>query len=979
MSSVDWIARHFRLVRCAGLACLLAGLNSVVFADEPPAAPSPATTPPTLAAEIDALVDAGQLVPLAGPATDAEFMRRATIDLNGRVPTGADVQAFLADPAPDKRARLVDQLLSRPEFVRVLAQWLDVTLMERRPDKNVPSAEWQAYLYASAKANKPFDQLAREILSAETGEQPDPALRPASKFYLDRDAEPNLLTRDVARIFFGKDFQCNQCHDHPLVADYLQADYYGLFACFQRTTLFTDKEKKVWLAEKADGEPTYQSVFVPGDTPHPATPRLPDGPLLTEPAIAAGQEYLVAPADNVRPVPRHSRRALLAQFATDGTNPAVARNLANRLWAHMLGRGLVEPVDMHHSHNPPSNPELLELLAQRIASLKFDMRVFLRQIALSRAYQRSIDLPTDLPDRTGDVASQLPALEEDLASKQAAFESMRQAAQQAESAHLQTQSKTEPLFAELRKVQGAMNEAQQNAVAATNALNAAQADLAAKQDLANTLATATTAAQAAAARLAGEAELAAAAEKFRVRSEQAAADATAAMAIVAQKQSEATAAAAKATALQPALAAAGDAVAPARQERAAAQALAEASTSQMRQARLVAQVAAQRRQEALALLSYRDAVAQLSQAQARLDQAVSEVAAAEAPVVQRISATATQTAEAERALAVSEESTAGAASAVSTSEQQLAESQAAGDALAEALAKATVARDKLPADTELAQAVSLLAAGAERTKTAHAALTQQRDAAQQVLAQAQTEVAAARQAVAARQAELAALEAERAKLAEPRTLAQEAAATAQQQVAVAEQEVIDKLQPRVAVAALKALSPEALAWSMLQVTGVLDATRAAVEAEWLAAHPGVDVAQLDAAQQQTRAFEIEQGLYEKLKGVPQQFVGFYAAAPGQPQNAFQATVDQALFLANNGALKSWLAPSGQNLTARLVALGDPQQLADELYLSVLNRQPLPEEAAEVAALLAAQPNERPQVVAELAWSLICSSEFRFNH
>ena len=126
-------------------------------------------------------------------------------------------------------------------------------------------------------------------------------------------------------------------------------------------------------------------------------------------------------------------------------------------------------------------------------------------------------------------------------------------------------------------------------------------------------------------------------------------------------------------------------------------------------------------------------------------------------------------------------------------------------------------------------------------------------------------------------------------------------------------------------------------------------------------------------------FEIEQALFEKLKGVPQQFVGLFAAPPGQPQNTFQATVDQALFLANNGTLKSWLAPAGQNLTARLMALSDPQQFSEELYLSVLNRLPTAEETAEVAALLAARPDERQPIVMELAWGLVCSSEFRFNH
>src|SRR5205807_9965072 len=124
-----------------------------------------------------------------------------------------------------------------------------------------------------------------------------PTPRPHARFTLDRDAEPNLLTPDIGRLVFGMDMQCCQCHDHPLIDDYYQDDYYGLFAFVNRTSLFTDpKAKLISLTEKAEGEAGFKSVFT-GAASDKALPRLPKGQLLLEePAFPAGSGYVVAPA-----------------------------------------------------------------------------------------------------------------------------------------------------------------------------------------------------------------------------------------------------------------------------------------------------------------------------------------------------------------------------------------------------------------------------------------------------------------------------------------------------------------------------------------------------------------------------------------------------------------------------------------------------------------------------------------------------------
>src|SRR5262249_51365119 len=155
---------------------------------------------------------------------------------------------------------------------------------------------------------------------------------------------------------FGRDFQCAQCHDHPLVADYLQSDYYGLVAFVNRGVLFVDKEKRSIYAENADGEVNYKSVFT-GDTRDRVVPKLPDGAPLAEPLLSKEEQYVVAPDKNVRGVPKYSRRSQLAAQATDGRSAVFNRNLANRLWAHMLGRGLTYPLDMDHSNNPSVNSQ----------------------------------------------------------------------------------------------------------------------------------------------------------------------------------------------------------------------------------------------------------------------------------------------------------------------------------------------------------------------------------------------------------------------------------------------------------------------------------------------------------------------------------------------------------------------------------------------------------------------------------------------
>ncbi|MFQ3592449.1 MAG: DUF1549 domain-containing protein [Gemmataceae bacterium] len=361
------------------------------------AAPASATTPQSLAAQIDALIEAQPDFAKhdAGPADDAEFCRRVYLDLTGRLPTAAQTRAFMANKGANKRSDLIDALLASPEHARHLMHQFDVTLMERLADTHVPKADWQAFLFEAFRANRPWDEIAREILS---GDDRDAKARHRVKFFLERGAEPNLVTRDVSRLFLGTNLQCAQCHDHPLVEDYKQADYFGLFAFVHRTSLVVDKKtKRPMLSEKADGEVSFQSVFDPKKITRTTAPRVPGGKPLDDPKADPKNLYITAPAAGIAAVPRYSRRAQLAgQIARVDYEP-FRRNLSNRLWALLFGQGLIEPLDMDHSDNLAALPELHTAISDELLRNRMNIRETLREIARTRAYQRS-----SIPKITGE-------------------------------------------------------------------------------------------------------------------------------------------------------------------------------------------------------------------------------------------------------------------------------------------------------------------------------------------------------------------------------------------------------------------------------------------------------------------------------------------------------------------------------------------------------------------------------------------------
>lgn len=358
------------------------------------------TLPAASAAEplhsrIDALIDArakADGLPLAPPADDAEFLRRVYLDFTGRIPSADVARRFLADTSPDKRTKLIDQLLNGPDYAVRMADLFHVHFMERLGD----NPEWTKYLTESFTKNKPWDVMVREILRAD----PKDTANIGAAFFLAKRLENYGqnpvdyagLTRDVGRLFLGKDFRCCECHNHLFIADYKQQDFQGLHAFFRNTMLVNAAKLHVGerpLTDKVQFASVFDKVMMT------TAPALPGMMMVNIPTFPKGMEFAEPPdrRTNNPGVPKFSTLATVSERLPRADNRDFTRNSANRLWFLLMGRGIVHPLDLHHSGNPPSHPELLDLLATEFAAHKFDVKWFVRELALTKTYQRSSRLP----------------------------------------------------------------------------------------------------------------------------------------------------------------------------------------------------------------------------------------------------------------------------------------------------------------------------------------------------------------------------------------------------------------------------------------------------------------------------------------------------------------------------------------------------------------------------------------------------------
>ncbi len=297
------------------------------------------------------------------PLSDDEtFLRRVCLDLIGLPPTPEQHAAFVDSDDPDKRAKLVDQLLQRKEFAELwVNKWAE--MLQIRSSNQISYKNMYLYynwLVEKIQSDTPMDQMVAELLGSNGGTFRNPATN-----YYQMTRDQKLMAENVAQVFMGMRIQCAQCHNHPFDR-WTMDDYYGFVAFFSQIGRKRGEDYRETIV--------YNSQR--GETKHPV------GGRTMAPKFLGGD----APETNGQ-----DRRVVLSRWLASPENPYFARSFVNRVWAHFFGIGIVEPVDDFRISNPPSNAELLDALAVQFTESNYDLKALVKSICLSRTYQRSTE------------------------------------------------------------------------------------------------------------------------------------------------------------------------------------------------------------------------------------------------------------------------------------------------------------------------------------------------------------------------------------------------------------------------------------------------------------------------------------------------------------------------------------------------------------------------------------------------------------
>ncbi|MBI3879705.1 MAG: DUF1549 domain-containing protein [Verrucomicrobia bacterium] len=309
---------------------------------------------------------------------DATFLRRVYLDIIGRMPTTDEVKRFVSDAGTGKREAVVDELLKRPEFTEMwVMKWAEL-LQIRSSDQALTfgyksALQYYDWLEKQISQNVPVDQMVRSLLTASGGSFENPA---ANFYKVERDTLKT--SENVAQVFMGMRIQCAQCHNHPFDR-WTMNDYYSFAAFFAQ------------VGRKSGEDPRETVVFnsKSGGVSHPVAKK--DMP----------PKFLGAEQPDLKD---RDRREVLAEWFASPRNPWFAKNLANIVWAHFFGKGIIDPVDDVRVSNPASNPELLDKLAAQFTDYKYDFRKLVRDICTSRTYQLSVVANPSNQDDTANFA-----------------------------------------------------------------------------------------------------------------------------------------------------------------------------------------------------------------------------------------------------------------------------------------------------------------------------------------------------------------------------------------------------------------------------------------------------------------------------------------------------------------------------------------------------------------------------------------------
>lgn len=303
-------------------------------------------------------------IPISGLSDDTEFIRRAYIDAIGLLPTAEETRAFLADTGANKRAALIDQITARPEFAEHWAlKWADVLRVADESLSAEGARAYHSWIRDNLARNRPFGEVVQDLLTSRGMSSENPAVN----FFRaisnpDDNVQPaTVWSEGLSQLFLGVRLTCARCHNHPFER-WTQDDYYSLAAFFAPVRLKGDPKKAQNLLFDRRGKVEHLRTGA-----------------VMKPKLLGGPVAEVKPGEDPRPV--------LAAWLTARENPFFARSVVNRVWANLLGRGLVEPIDDFRDSNPAVNEELLDSLAAHFARSNFDFRDLVRTIMKSRTYQ----------------------------------------------------------------------------------------------------------------------------------------------------------------------------------------------------------------------------------------------------------------------------------------------------------------------------------------------------------------------------------------------------------------------------------------------------------------------------------------------------------------------------------------------------------------------------------------------------------------
>ena len=316
--------------------------------------------------QVNERLTAEKIVPSAR-ADDAEFLRRAYLDITGRIPSGEKAAAFLDSKDANKRAKLIDELLASPDYGRHMADiWQNLLIVHNSDNRRLNAEPMVEWLKESFNQNKAWDKTVHEIITA-SGELDK---NPAATYFVSQGTV-DKMTDNVTKVFLGVQLQCAQCHNHPFT-EYKQTEYWGMAAFF-----FKVQTGNVNKAAKQGDAITVSETERPRRGKNNA---LPESAKILPPKFLGG---------NVAKVSSGPLRPTLADWMTTAKNPYFSKSMTNRLWAQFMGRGLVNPVDDMHDGNEASHPQLLAELAEQFSANGFDVKFLVRAICNSDAYQRT--------------------------------------------------------------------------------------------------------------------------------------------------------------------------------------------------------------------------------------------------------------------------------------------------------------------------------------------------------------------------------------------------------------------------------------------------------------------------------------------------------------------------------------------------------------------------------------------------------------